>query len=94
MSHALDNFNCLDELAQVIYQSIYKFVVLSTVADNKWNIYVGLSGTQGRWWHGFWTEEDIHRIFVRAVHFFFFAEDGMLLGCISVLIGFARHLGL
>ncbi|PPQ93664.1 hypothetical protein CVT25_012723 [Psilocybe cyanescens] len=64
MSEVLANFSCLDELTQVIYQSIYKFVVLSTVTDGRWNIYIGLSGPQGRWWHGFWTEADIHRIFV------------------------------
>ncbi|KAH9485213.1 hypothetical protein JR316_0002120 [Psilocybe cubensis] len=63
MSDVLSNFGCLDELTQVIYQSIYKFVVLSTVTDDKWNIFIGLSGTQGRWWRGCWTEDDIHRIF-------------------------------
>lgn len=63
MSDVLANFSCLDELTQVIYQSIYKFVVLSTVSDDKWNIHLGLSGAQGRWWQGSWGEEDIHRIF-------------------------------
>lgn len=64
MSEILANFGCLDELTQVIYQGIYKFVVLSTVSDDKWNIYVGLSGSEGRWWRGCWTEKDIHRLFV------------------------------
>ncbi|KAF9528499.1 hypothetical protein CPB83DRAFT_766783 [Crepidotus variabilis] len=63
MSDALANFTCLDELTQVIYQSFYKFVVLSTVTDDKWNVHVGLAGREGRWWHGCWTEEDVHRIF-------------------------------
>lgn len=64
MSDLLANFSRMDELTQVIYQSIYKFVVLSTVSDSAWNIYVGLNGAQGRWWHGSWTEDDIYRIFV------------------------------
>ncbi|KDR75292.1 hypothetical protein GALMADRAFT_140817 [Galerina marginata CBS 339.88] len=68
MSDILSNFSCLDELTQVIYQSIFKFAVLSTVSDDKWNIYIGLSGPQGRWWRGFWAEEDIHRIFVCLLH--------------------------
>ncbi|KAF8906475.1 hypothetical protein CPB84DRAFT_1844330 [Gymnopilus junonius] len=63
MPDFLANFNCLDELTQIIYQSIYKFVILSTVSDSAWNIYVGLSGSQGRWWHGAWTKDDIYRIF-------------------------------
>lgn len=68
MSEVLANFSCLDELTQVIYQSIYKFVVLSTVSDDKWTIHLGLSGAQGRWWQGSWGEEDIHRIFVCTRH--------------------------
>ena len=69
MSDVLANFSCLDELTQVIYQSIYKFVVLSTVSDDKWNIHLGLSGVHGRWWQGSWGEEDIHRIFVCTIGF-------------------------
>jgi len=57
------NFSCLDELVQVIYQSIYKFVVLSTVSQDEWHVHLGLAGSEGRWWHGSWKEEDIHRIF-------------------------------
>ncbi|KAF8160890.1 hypothetical protein B0H34DRAFT_698545 [Crassisporium funariophilum] len=62
-SDVLANFGCLDELTQVIYQSIYKFVVLSTVSSDKWNIHIGLAGSEGRWWQGSWSEEDISRIF-------------------------------
>ena len=69
MSDVLANFSCLDELTQVIYQSVYKFVVLSSVSSDKWNIHVGLSGREGRWWHGRWTEDDIHRIFVCVASF-------------------------
>ncbi|KAF8973196.1 hypothetical protein BDZ97DRAFT_1780015 [Flammula alnicola] len=63
MSDVLSHFSCLDELTQVIYQGICKFVVLSTVSDDKWHVHVGLAGLQGRWWHGFWIEEDVHRLF-------------------------------
>ncbi|KAF5322762.1 hypothetical protein D9619_001733 [Psilocybe cf. subviscida] len=63
MSGALANFTCLDELTQVIYQGISKFVVLSTVSDDKWDIYLGLAKSKGRWWHGFWTEKDVHHNF-------------------------------
>ncbi|PPQ80903.1 hypothetical protein CVT26_015065 [Gymnopilus dilepis] len=63
MSDLLANFTCMDELIQVIYQSIYKFVVLSTVSDCEWSVYVGLNSAEGRWWHGSWTEADIYRIF-------------------------------
>ncbi|KAF8813718.1 hypothetical protein BYT27DRAFT_7220089 [Phlegmacium glaucopus] len=62
-SDPLANFTCLDELVQVIYQSIYKFVVLSTVSQDEWHVHLGLAGSEGRWWHGSWKEEDIHRIF-------------------------------
>jgi hypothetical protein len=63
-SDPLANFSCLDELVQVIYQSIYKFVVLSTVSQDEWHVHLGLAGSEGRWWHGSWKEEDIHHIFV------------------------------
>jgi hypothetical protein len=63
-SDPLANFSCLDELVQVIYQSIYKFVVLSTVSQDEWHVHLGLAGSEGRWWHGSWKKEDIYRIFV------------------------------
>ncbi|KAF8200751.1 hypothetical protein BJ912DRAFT_947063 [Pholiota molesta] len=63
MSDVLAHFGCLDELTQVIYQGVYKFVVLSTVSDDVWTVHVGLSGHQGRWWHGSWSEDDIHENF-------------------------------
>ena len=63
-SDPLANFSCLDELVQVIYQSIHKFVVLSTVSQDEWHVHLGLAGSEGRWWLGSWKEEDIHRIFV------------------------------
>lgn len=56
------NFEALDELVQIIYQSIYKFVVVSIVADDKWSVYVGLSDSNGRWWKGSWDEGDVKTI--------------------------------
>ena len=38
--------------------------MLSTVSQDEWHIHLGLAGSEGRWWHGSWKEEDIHRIFV------------------------------
>ena len=64
MSGALSNFVCLDELTQVIYQSFYKFVVLSSVSDDEWNVHVGLASQEGRWWRGCWKEEDVLHFFV------------------------------
>ncbi|KAJ7128962.1 hypothetical protein C8R43DRAFT_1026582 [Mycena crocata] len=52
------NFGALDELIQVIYQGMDKFVVLSDVSD-KWNIHLGLTGPEGRWWYGSWREADV-----------------------------------
>lgn len=61
-SDPLSDFGCLDELIQVIYQSVNRFVVLSTVSDDKWNIHLGLSGPEGRWWHGSWTAADVVKV--------------------------------
>ena len=59
------SFSALDELIQVIYQSIYKFVVLSSVTDDRWTVYMGLSDSEGRWWKGSWEDHDVHAILVR-----------------------------
>ena len=64
MSDLLAHFFGLDELIQVIYQGFDKFVVLSSVDDSEWNIYVGLSGRNGRWWRGRWTENEFKSFFV------------------------------
>ncbi|KAJ2931237.1 hypothetical protein H1R20_g5834, partial [Candolleomyces eurysporus] len=56
------SFSALDELIQVIYQSIYKFVVLSSVTDDKWTVYMGLSDSEGRWWKGSWEDHDVHAV--------------------------------
>ncbi|KAF8070369.1 G-protein alpha subunit-domain-containing protein [Lyophyllum atratum] len=55
------NFACLDELTQVIYQGVCRFVILSTVSD-QWVIHLGLAGPEGRWWRGGWTKADILQI--------------------------------
>jgi len=67
----LANFGCLDELAQVVYQSVHRFVVLSSVSDT-WTIHLGLAGPEGRWWRGSLGEVDILRIVVRAHSLYFF----------------------
>ncbi|KAF9475782.1 hypothetical protein BDN70DRAFT_883281 [Pholiota conissans] len=63
MSDILANFGCLDELTQVIYQGVHKFAVLSTVSDDNWTVHIGLSGQHGRWWRGYWSEDEIHEHF-------------------------------
>jgi hypothetical protein len=59
-------FSCLDELTQVVYQGVHRFVVLSSVSD-VWTIHLGLAGSEGRWWRGNWKERDILNIVVRAM---------------------------
>ncbi|KAJ6497807.1 hypothetical protein C8R45DRAFT_984302 [Mycena sanguinolenta] len=54
-------FYALDELIQVIYQGMDKFVILSDVAD-KWNIHLGQTGPEGRWWSGSWSAADVRAI--------------------------------
>ncbi|TFK19324.1 hypothetical protein FA15DRAFT_683004 [Coprinopsis marcescibilis] len=66
------NFGALDELIQVIYQSAYRFVVLSSVSDDNWTIHLGLSGSQGRWWKGIWTEANVHQTLGKS------AQDSLL----------------
>ncbi|KAJ7497042.1 hypothetical protein FB451DRAFT_1209834 [Mycena latifolia] len=58
-SNVIANFAPLDELVQVIYQGLDKFVVLSDVTGDKWNIHLGLTGPEGRWWRGSWREADV-----------------------------------
>ncbi|KAK7057460.1 hypothetical protein R3P38DRAFT_2841111 [Favolaschia claudopus] len=60
-SDVMANFGALDELIQVIYQGMDKFVVISDVAD-KWNIHLGLTGAEGRWWRGGWGATDVRAI--------------------------------
>ncbi|KAJ6558484.1 hypothetical protein DFH09DRAFT_1162945 [Mycena vulgaris] len=58
-TNVMANFGALDELVQVIYQGMDKFVVLSDVTDDKWNIHLGLSSPEGRWWRGSWRAADV-----------------------------------
>lgn len=62
----LAHFSCLDELIQVIYQSLDRFVVLSSASDDEWIVHVGLSGAEGRWWRGSWAEADVLKLIVSA----------------------------
>ncbi|KAJ7718027.1 hypothetical protein DFH07DRAFT_860805 [Mycena maculata] len=58
-TNVMANFGVLDELVQVIYQGMDKFVILSSTDDDNWNIHLGLSGPEGRWWRGSWREADV-----------------------------------
>ncbi|KAF8732381.1 hypothetical protein AX14_004459 [Amanita brunnescens Koide BX004] len=59
MSPISTHFGCLDELTQVIYQSVYRFVVLSSITVDEWIIHVGLADSQGRWWQGRWSQDNV-----------------------------------
>jgi len=52
-------FSALDELIQIIYQGSAKFVLMSRVDYNSWTVHLGLSGPEGRWWRGRWTDEKV-----------------------------------
>jgi hypothetical protein len=56
---ALEHFSCLDELIQVLYQGVDKFVVLSSADDEAWTVSIGLEGPEGRWWQGKWEEDTV-----------------------------------
>ncbi|KAK0484391.1 hypothetical protein EDD18DRAFT_1197250 [Armillaria luteobubalina] len=55
------NFSCLDELIQVVYQDVNRFVVLSNVSSTEWTIHLGLT-SEGRWWRGRWQEADLTKL--------------------------------
>ncbi|PIL34127.1 hypothetical protein GSI_03838 [Ganoderma sinense ZZ0214-1] len=58
-SDILSHFTPLDELIQVVYQGSARFVILSSVDDAAWTLHVGLTGNEGRWWRGRWTDKDV-----------------------------------
>ncbi|KAJ7078832.1 hypothetical protein B0H15DRAFT_859436 [Mycena belliarum] len=58
-ANVMINFGPLDELVQVIYQGMDKFVLLSDVTGDKWNVHLGLTGPEGRWWRGKWRAADV-----------------------------------
>ncbi|KAI0356269.1 hypothetical protein OH77DRAFT_248085 [Trametes cingulata] len=61
-SDAISHFTPLDELIQVIYQGSARFVIISAVDDASWTVHVGLTGEEGRWWQGRWTEKNVHSV--------------------------------
>lgn len=63
-SDVLSHFGVLDELIQIIYEGIERFVLLSKVDYESWTIYLGLQGPEGRWWRGRWSEKDILQLTV------------------------------
>ncbi|KAI9066584.1 hypothetical protein FKP32DRAFT_357177 [Trametes sanguinea] len=61
-SDVISHFTALDELIQVIYQGSARFVIISSVDDASWTVHVGLTGDEGRWWRGCWTEKDVRKV--------------------------------
>jgi len=55
-------FSALDELIQIVYQGSAKFVLMSRIDYASWTVHLGLSGSEGRWWRGKWTDEDVKAI--------------------------------
>ncbi|KAF4598475.1 hypothetical protein EYR38_006877 [Pleurotus pulmonarius] len=55
----ISSFGGLDELVQIIYQGAHRFVLLSTVDDEKWSLHLGMAGPEGRWWRGTWAQDDV-----------------------------------
>ena len=64
-SDVLSHFGALDELIQIIYEGVERFVLLSNVDEASWTIHLGLQGPEGRWWRGRWLEKDILHLTVR-----------------------------
>ncbi|KZP12351.1 hypothetical protein FIBSPDRAFT_1050070 [Athelia psychrophila] len=60
----LSHFGALDELIQIIYEGIERFVLLSSIDDigQEWIVHLGLQGPEGRWWRGSWSDKDILRL--------------------------------
>lgn len=61
----ISSFGGLDELVQIIYQGAHRFVLLSTVDDEKWSLHLGMAGPEGRWWRGTWAQDDVLTLVVR-----------------------------
>ncbi|KAI8992867.1 hypothetical protein BD414DRAFT_535457 [Trametes punicea] len=61
-SDAISHFTPLDEMIQVVYQGSARFVIISSVDESSWNVHVGLTGDEGRWWRGRWTEKDVREV--------------------------------
>ena len=59
-------FSALDEMIQIVYQGSAKFVLMSRVDYTSWTVHLGLSGPEGRWWRGRWTDEDVKAIAVSS----------------------------
>jgi hypothetical protein len=60
----ISHFGAVDELIQLIYQGTNKFVLISCVNNVDWTLHLGLTGIEGRWWKGSWSEKDILRFLV------------------------------
>ena len=53
------DFAALDELIQIIYQGMHKFIVISNVTTTAWTVHLALTDSEGRWWSGKWTEKEV-----------------------------------
>jgi hypothetical protein len=62
----LGEFIVLDQLIQLIYIGPSRFVFLTTLESTykHWDVHLGLSGAEGRWWRGRWTIQDVHQVAV------------------------------
>ncbi|KIY71112.1 hypothetical protein CYLTODRAFT_487482 [Cylindrobasidium torrendii FP15055 ss-10] len=60
-------FSSLDKLIQVVYQQVYRFVIISEIVDDcRWTVYVGETD-DGRWWKASWEQDDVERV-ARVTH--------------------------
>ncbi|KAI0695951.1 hypothetical protein C8T65DRAFT_664414 [Cerioporus squamosus] len=69
-SDVISHFSPLDELVRVIYQGSARFVIISSVDDASWTVRVGLTGDEGRWWRGRWTDKEVKKQFGSGVSSF------------------------
>ncbi|KAI0314450.1 hypothetical protein OF83DRAFT_450721 [Amylostereum chailletii] len=52
------HFVTLHGLTQLLSSSSSRFVLASSVSSDAWTVHIGLAG-DGRWWEGYWSEEDV-----------------------------------
>jgi hypothetical protein len=66
-----DDLEPLDDLVHLIYQSLNRFVLVSTVSDECWVINLGLRagaipGSRAKWWRARLSESDLLNHAVRS----------------------------
>jgi hypothetical protein len=62
----MQDFACLKDLTQLIYQGTERFVLLSGVSVDRWTVHLALSGENsgGKWWSGFLSKDDVGKLIV------------------------------